>query len=128
MSGAFSQQTARLIFEFRDGEACFFCQRGLRWADRGFGWSLHHREPRKMGGRKDAHLSRPSNGLTLCGSGTTGCHGRVESDRDWALSMGLLVSAFGSNRPVNIPVRRGDGSLWFLTDDGRAIRCEDPGF
>lgn len=127
MSGAFTPKTARLVFA-RDQESCFRCGQGLRWEDRGFGWSLHHREPRKMGGRKDAHLSRPSNALTLCGSGVTGCHGLVESDRDWALSMGLLVSAFGSERPVDIPVRKRDGSLWYLTDDGRAIRSEDPGF
>lgn len=29
--------------------------------------------------------------LLLCGDGTTGCHGRAESERLWAQEVGLLV-------------------------------------
>lgn len=40
------------------------------------GQSWSHRIPKGVGG-----LWSASNGLWLCGSGTTGCHGRLEADR-----------------------------------------------
>lgn len=48
------------------GYGCFVC--GERWQ------SLHHLYPRSQGGDDVA-----VNLVPLCGSGTTGCHGRVEA-------------------------------------------------
>lgn len=32
-----------------------------------------------MGGTRDTLIGHPANGIPLCGSGTTGCHGWVEA-------------------------------------------------
>lgn len=114
MSG-FPPKVARLVFEVRDNSSCFRCGIGLRWEDRGIGWSLHHREPRGMGGARSSHVNQPSNAVTLCGSGTTGCHGWVESHRAEAEAAGYLVSRHGVDRPVHVPIEHG-GQLVWLTD------------
>lgn len=44
--------------------------------------SLHHLVPRSLGGS-----DVPENLCGLCGSGTTGCHGRVEARDPWACSL-----------------------------------------
>jgi hypothetical protein len=70
----------------RAGGHCECCGKVAGWD----GWSRHHRQPRGMGGTKrDVHGL--DNLLLLCGSGTTGCHGYVESHRAWARDCGLLV-------------------------------------
>jgi hypothetical protein len=51
----------------RDGFACVRCGNGVAFGFR----SVHHR---KLG---DRSLNEPWNLITLCGSGTTGCHGWV---------------------------------------------------
>ncbi len=52
-------------------------------------YSIHHRRPRGMGGTKTRES--PANLLLLCGSGTTGCHGYVESHRSEAETNGYIV-------------------------------------
>lgn len=69
----------------RDGHACVRCGKAIR-GDRGRDWSLQHRKPRGQGGTND-----PSNLLSVCGSGTTGCHGHMESYRTEAYDKGWLV-------------------------------------
>lgn len=66
------------------------------------GGSVHHRRPRGMGGNKSAATSSPSNALLLCGSGTTGCHGWVESNRSEARDLGLLLRQHQD--PAAVPV------------------------
>lgn len=46
-----------------------------------------------MGGDPRPDTDLPANLVALCGSGTTGCHGWVESHRDAARALGLLVRA-----------------------------------
>ena len=41
--------TVRVVWE-RDLGSCARCGTGLRFEDRGYGWSVHHRSPRGMGG------------------------------------------------------------------------------
>lgn len=53
--------------------------------------SVHHRRPRQMGGSKASWINDHENLLALCGSGTTGCHGYVESRRSDAYEFGWLV-------------------------------------
>ncbi|MFZ1363077.1 MAG: hypothetical protein WAS05_09150 [Candidatus Nanopelagicales bacterium] len=52
--------------------------------------SIHHRKPRQMGGTS-VFLHTIQNMVVLCGSGTTGCHGWVESNRDMAREQGWLL-------------------------------------
>ncbi len=58
---------------------------------RGVHWSYHHRRARAMGGTRWPGINLPSNALILCGSGTTGCHGDIESYRATAARAGYLV-------------------------------------
>ena len=44
--------------------------------------SVHHRRPRGMGGAKTPDIHSAANQVLLCGSGTTGCHGEIESNRE----------------------------------------------
>jgi 5-methylcytosine-specific restriction endonuclease McrA len=83
-----------LVLE-RDGYACARCRQLLQ----GNYYSLHHRLPRGRGGKHTAE-----NLVTLCGSGTMGCHGDVESHRQKATDDGWLVpSGF---EPSNYPILR----------------------
>ena len=59
--------------------------------------NVHHRRPRGQGGSND-----PANLLHLCGSGTTGCHGYIESNRTVARANGWLLE-FGQD-PRIVPV------------------------
>lgn len=129
-AGEFTPATVRLVFFDRDGSACFLCRRTLRFEDRGHGWSMHHRKPRGAGGvrgRGAEVFSSPANALTLCGSGTTGCHGWAERERDKAIEMGVLISRLAVGpafAPTAVRVQRDDRTWWLLTDGGRAVEVE----
>lgn len=73
-----------------------------------------------MGGSKDPAINSPSNLLFLCGSGTEGCHGWVESNRAEAYADGLLV--YRNDDPSEIPVVLRYGEV-FLDDVGGVQRC-----
>lgn len=76
----------------RAGGCCEVCDRLLH---DGYTWqavhSFHHRQPRGMGGSTGPEVNSPANLLLVCGTGTTGCHGDIESDRSVAVALGLLV-------------------------------------
>ena len=59
-------------------------------------------------------LNQPSNLLTLCGSGTTGCHGWTHAHPAQAREDGFLVSAY-NDHPETTPVRTWKG--WMLPDN-----------
>jgi hypothetical protein len=86
------------------------------------GFSMHHRHPRRMGGSSRPELNTPANLLLLCGSGTTGCHGRVEGNRTRAYKDGLILHD-GAD-PAGVPVMFNNTavSAWpqrvWLTVDG----------
>lgn len=44
-----------------------------------------------MGGSRDPRINDPRNLVLVCGSGTTGCHHEIESDRELALGTGWLL-------------------------------------
>ncbi len=77
---------------------------------------MHHRQARGMGGTRK--VDRASNLVMLCGSGTTGCHGWVESHRTQSLADGWLVRQTAD--PALIPVLRW-GVLVYLEDDGGVV-------
>lgn len=130
VAGEFTDATVRRVFFERDGEACFLCRTPLRFEDRGVGWSMHHRKPRGAGGVKGRGaevFASAANALTLCGSGTTGCHGDAESARDVALERGVLISRLGRGPEFDPPlvvVQRNDGTWWLLDESGLATEVE----
>lgn len=104
-----STRTRELVAE-RAGYCCEICglslHNGTTWTEP---YSVHHRRPRGAGGSRDAATNSPANLLLLCGSGITGCHGRVERDRSTAYVFGWLVRQ--GHDPETVPVwvwRRGE--------------------
>lgn len=81
--------------------------------------SVHHRVPRKMGGTTDRNVNGLSRIMLICGTGTSGCHGWIESNRDEARGNGWLVPRLGTGEvdaeavPLVIPDRPGKV---YLTD------------
>ncbi|MDO4920060.1 HNH endonuclease [Kocuria sp.] len=116
----FTTATRQRILE-RDGWACVLCGKPYRPAFD----SIHHRQPRGMGGSKATATNGAANGIVLCGSGTTGHHGWVESHRAEALELGLLVPKNGTRSPHEVPVSFDGGRTWlFLADDGSRLTTE----
>jgi hypothetical protein len=73
---------------------------------RGRATNFHHRQPRGMGGDLVPD-DRPEKYLHICGSGTTGCHGWIESNRDDARRRGWLVPR--PTDPAAVPWSPHDG-------------------
>lgn len=99
----------------RDGRFCARCDRSI--VD--YPASIHHRFPRRMGGTKNPLSNDLRNLVTLCGSGTTGCHGWVESHRAEAVSQGWLIHGYAD---LDEPMQRLDGLLMQLYANG--VRAE----
>ena len=72
---------ARQIIYEAAGQRCVGCGR----ADP---LTCQHRRARGMGGSRLLSIGHPANGVALCGSGTTGCHGWVERNPDLAALLG----------------------------------------
>lgn len=119
----FSKAVVAQIID-RDGASCVMCGSNVNLDARGADWSIHHRRPRGMGGSRSAEVSCPANGLVLCGSGTTGCHGRVEASRSWAMTHGFLVPQWRD--PELVPVVHWLLGLAFPTEDGWAPIPQGP--
>lgn len=92
------------------------------------GWvdphSFHHRQPRQMGGTRRADINSPANLLLLCGTGTTGCHGHIESNRTEAYRNGWLVRA--SADPAEVPVLLEGSDRYLLAGDGTRTEITTP--
>lgn len=113
------------IVRARDSYRCVVCGTYCH-GQRGWDWSLQHRQPRGSGGCKLSYINAPSNLVLVCGSGTTLCHGRIESDRDWAKDHGWIVPR--PLIPANVQVMLWPGDLFYLTDDGhRSETAPDQG-
>lgn len=102
-----SSKTRAVVFE-RDG-GCFRCGAPAN--------NIHHRLARGAGGSKLAYVNAPGNLLVLCGSGTTGCHGWVESNRAVSYEHGLLVRRNGVLLPADVPVFSLWRGCWFFLDN-----------
>lgn len=89
---------ARIVVAMRSQGVC---EARLPTVCEGRATNYHHRDPRGMGGTKAADT--PENLVHLCGSGTTGCHGWIESHRDRAKELKLLL-VMGED-PAKTPVR-----------------------
>lgn len=110
-------EAARKLVLARDRYACVCCGRSVL----GQPYSLQHRVARGMGGTSDPAANSPENLLTMLGSGTTGCHGRVESraDRD---DHGKGYWLRRGESPLLVPVmvfsEHDSGATVWLTEDG----------
>lgn len=118
--GSFSRGTVAIIWT-RDQGRCAWCGLPII-GDRGINWSVHHREPRGMGGTSSGYVGRASNGVLLHGTGTESCHGYIESHRDEADEKGFLVSRIGVERPANVKIKHAVHGKCLLNDDGTVRR------
>ena len=82
----------------------------------GYGFSVHHRAPRMMGGSRDTNLHLPANLIVLCGSGVDGCHGWVESNRDKARADGYLL--FRIDKANEVPFIDKFTNAWLIDNNG----------
>jgi 5-methylcytosine-specific restriction protein A len=83
---------------------------------------LHHRLPRGRGGTRKPSTNQAANGLALCQT----CHHFVESYRNDALELGLLISQFDRRPPTEIPVQLDGGLYYLLADDGEKYAVPNP--
>jgi len=115
-----SDETRWAVFA-RGGYRCERCY-GLEGLG---GVSIHHRRPRMMGGSKKPELHLSANLILLCGSGVTGCHGWVESNRDKAREQGFLIYKVES--ASEIPFQDKNGKWWQIDDFGQKTQFDAKG-
>lgn len=118
-AGAFPPSTREAIIA-REQQRCASCGT----SNPVLGWSVHHRRRRGMGGTRRASTACPTNGLLLCGSGTTGCHGFYERERTLGYEHGVLVR--DHHEPSEQPVLY-RGRWVLLLPDGGWRPCDPPG-
>ena len=102
----------------RDLGACSRCGRHVAHLERGVPWSIHHRRPRGQGGSSLDWVEGAANKVILCGSGTTGCHGWVESHRTEARALGFLVPLNGMQKADEVAIKHENLGLVYLNDEG----------
>lgn len=112
-------KTTRAIVWTRAGGRCEVCGSSLAGM---LGFSVHHRRARGMGGTRRSETNTPSNLLVVCGSGTTGCHGHIESHREQSYAAGLLLH--DGQAPADVPVLLADPSN---PDRRRPVLLNDDG-
>lgn len=105
--------TRELVLE-RDEYRCVVCGIGII----GIRASIHHRRNRGSGGSSDPLINAPSNLLTVCGTGTTGCHGWIGASPAEALEAGYVVSLNSQEATADVPVLHAALGGVFLLDDG----------
>ena len=104
MSEATAERQAREVVRDRSGGVCEVC--GARRAS-----NWHHRLNRSQGG-----LWCPTNGLDLCGSGTTGCHGWITEHPALSRPRGWIVQPHQD--PATVPVDLAHHGRVLLLADG----------
>lgn len=113
----------RALVLARDGYCCACC--GISVIGRRY--SLQHRDARGFGGTSDPAASLPSNLVTMAGTGTTECHGRVEHYRDPADGVkGYRLREGTDPAGVAVMYATPDGPRWYLLDDQAGKTEVDP--
>lgn len=83
--GAFTDRAREAIYALTDGR-CAGCLTSSPL-------TCQHRRARGRGGTSDPRIASPVNGVPLCGSGTTGCHGWAEAYPTSAEHLGWRLPA-----------------------------------
>lgn len=99
-------KTRNKRIDTRDHQRCARCAI-IIWS----GGSRHHRKFKSRGGGDEV-----SNGVLMCGSGTTGCHGWAHSNPVSARQAGFAVGA--SEDPRLVPIKHALHGLVWLDDLG----------
>lgn len=102
------KRTVQEVVLERDSHRCVRC--GVHLAGRFY--SVHHRKLRRHGDHTSANL------ITLCGSGTTGCHGWVHDNPDLARDPELGYLVRSRTEPGTVPVLVHGLGLAYPVDDG----------
>ena len=110
-----SAKTRRLVHE-RDRFTCRRC--GV------YGNNIHHRIGRGMGGTKREDVNSLAALVTLCGSGTTGCHGWITEHPEEAYRLGWSIRRSEPDPAESIPLVDKYGQFFWLTEDGGVIYAE----
>jgi len=105
-----AERNARKVVRARSGGICEICGHA---AATNFG----HRKNRSQGGQWSA-----SNGLDLCGSGSTGCHGHATVNPALARERGWAV--LSTQDPAEVPVFLAGHGWVFLLEDGSTTQQE----
>jgi hypothetical protein len=108
----------------RDGIRCRWCGGPVRLV---FGeYSLQHRRARGMGGTVRPEANMAGNLVLVHGTGTTGCHGEIESNPIIAEERGFRVAQ--GNDPASIPLLVKDNPMFgalvqvWIDNEGGATR------
>lgn len=112
----------RLIVEHRFGGRCCRCGQ-VAQVGVGPSASVQHRTPRAMGGTSRPEINWPCNLVWVCGTGTTFCHGHMESERTEAYEAGWLVR-HGVD-PATRALLLWNGSRVLLDNDGGWTYADD---
>lgn len=112
--------TVALVFA-RDHSRCARCAQPIT-GTRGLDWSVQHRRARQ-GSDTRPDTNQPQNLLLLHGSGTTLCHGHVESHRVEAREFGWAVRQ--SDDPALMPVLHAVHG-WVLLTPAGGITAHSP--
>lgn len=111
----------RALVAERAGHSCELCPKSLHDGDAWTGeHSFHHRQARGMGSTRRPETNAAYNLLLVCGTGTTGCHGFIESHRKAAEAEGWLVR-HGLD-PAHVPVTVHTGRIGRLLEMDATIR------
>lgn len=105
------ERIARKLVRERSGGLCEMC--GALPAT-----NFQHRQNRSQGGQWTS-----ANGLDVCGSGTTGCHGRIHANPATAMRKGWTVSR--EHDPVEVPVFLRRFGLVLLDNEGGYRTLDD---
>lgn len=77
-----------------------------------------------MGGTRKSTTNSPANLLLLCGTGTTGCHGWIETNRTIGYATGIIL--YDKDNPTEHPYMDTQGQWWQLHEDGTKTRHINP--
>jgi hypothetical protein len=112
----FSPRVRRLVRDRAEGT----CECCAIWLPPGYG-QLQHRVARGMGGSRNPLLGSAANGLLLCGTPASGCHGLAESRDEDMHQMGMWLRSYED--PLVVPVRlHGQADRWLTLDGDYSTR------